>query len=167
MSLKIFQTDFFHFLNAFRRINTILMMLVFTFFNADVMKFHVAAILRIKMLETIQKKWNAFKWITLLRKFSSGKETFYFPNDVHVQSKYREKLFLTLSFFKNLNSNVWERFVSKRKMENQSRGINGFKQDKQVRLINAFRSNHTKNKSSIFDWKLLKSYSIFFNFKST
>ena len=74
------------------------MMLVFTFFNADVMKFHVAAILRIKMLETIQKKWNAFKWITLLRKFSSGKETFYFPNDV--QSKHREKLFLTLSFSK-------------------------------------------------------------------
>ena len=31
------------------------MMLVFTFFNADVMKFHVAAILQIKMLETIQK----------------------------------------------------------------------------------------------------------------
>ena len=90
MSLKIFQTDFFHFLNAFRRINTILMMLVFTFFNADVMKFHVAAILRIKMLEAIQKKWNAFKWITLLRNFPVAEKHFISPRmyKVNIDKNY-------------------------------------------------------------------------------
>ena len=50
-----------------------------TFFNADLMKFHIAAILQIKMLETVQKKWSDFKQSTLLRQIFGGNGTFISP----------------------------------------------------------------------------------------
>ena len=83
-----------------------------TFFNADLMKFHIAAILQIKMLETIQKSGATLNRVLCSDKFSVATEHL-FPKDI-LQSKHRKKLILTVSFFKNLNSDVWKRLVSKR-----------------------------------------------------
>ena len=118
MILKIFQTDFFHFLNTFRRINTFLVMHISTFFNADLVNFHVAAILRIKMIETIQKKWSDFKWSTLRRKISSGNGTFISPRMYKLNT---EKNYFSHCHFSKIWIPTFERDLSQNVCEDPQR----------------------------------------------